>query len=205
MTFPQLRQLYFAHKGRGRTPLIDRFWQYLEVDSLRAFDKYVRRLSALSIKADFCLALDAYLRDLSLDFESLFARELRLDLESVQPLKHHLKKIMGKAALRRSFPDDHNVSHTRLIYDLNHSVVGVGFLMGGAESVEKQISEITRRETENFLVGEYGQVVYDDWLSHFVYGESLRSLALVRGVSHEAVRLRIRKARRGLAKFLRKG
>lgn len=204
MDLPKLKHLYF--RGVNRIALIEQFWMLLEVESLRAYHKYYRRLSNLSIKADFCLALDKWLRSADVPFEQAFAKELRLDLESVQPIKAHLKKIMGKGALRRSFPTDHNVSYTRLIFDLDytntHCKPPRALDRTDPRPIEDQVFVLMKDEVREYLLDNFGVSVYEDWLSHFVYGESLRSLASVRGVSHEAIRLRVRKAQLSLNNFL---
>lgn len=196
--FSTLKKRYFSPKYK-REELIDKFWILLDIPSSRALGKYRYRLDKLAVKADFCLALHKLLiQKLGTEcFEKLFAKELRTDYDDLQSIKHHFKKIEGRGNLKRNFPEDPNVSYTRLIFNLDYvnSRTKSPKILGKPESKNDQIMRLIQNELKECL-SKSDPPIYPTWISHFVHNQPLRSIAAEQGVSHEAIRLRLAKAQK---------
>ncbi len=202
--FVILKKRYFNPKY-SRERIVSKFWKFFDIPNSNPYNKYKFRLDKLAIKADFCLALHKFLHsDVEFEyFPQVFGRELRIDYDDIQNIKHHLKRIVGLTTLRRNFPEDHNVSFTKLIFDLDYmsNRKRPQKTLGRPDAINEQTLNLVKRELEESL--SHTKVpMFSTWMSYNVHGQSLRSIANEQNVTHEAVRLRLVKADKVVQKHL---
>lgn len=192
--FYELRELYLENENT-HPRLFDKFWEFFDASSHWVYNKYIRILSDLEIRADFCVAIDGVIREVPLGadlgclrdkFSKFFSAVVRQDREEKLGFRESLKKqLVKRRRFRSSDVPEGKLNNIRIMFGL--PALRIYEPIGCFNKIETLISDYDfqcgKKELEELVVGEFGEDRWEDWKSNVIHREPLQKIANFRNYS----------------------
>jgi len=172
-----MKWLYF-NKPRARAPLFEQFFDLFGFNNHWVCEKYGRYLSEIDLKGNFIIALDEFLRTdpaeevFVASFDACFAKQCRICMEMYRGLGYSIKKHM----VRSRHPNFKNQDRAKI--NNMRCVFGLSSIQYNSMRLYyEQELDLINNTVKDYLVKLYGEETYNDFISHYIYGESFEDIS----------------------------
>lgn len=191
--FYELRELYLENENT-HPRLFNKFWDFFDAQTHWVYTTYIRILTDLELRADFCVAIDGVIKEVPVGadlvnvrdaFSKNFSAVVRQDREEKLGFRESLKKQLCK---RRRFKSsdipEGKLNNIRIMFGL--PALRIYEPIGCFSKIDQLLSgyefDCGKKELKELVLGEFGEDRWEDWKSNVIYREPIRKIAKFRNV-----------------------
>ena len=201
--YESLRTLYLKNRN-NRLGVFARAFELFGFKDHWMVKDHLGKLSESDMMGDFLIALDVTFRtaeeDYFKEFNYNFCKEIRFDIEMNRGLHYSVKNKLRKGEKDKSVKglDKYDMKYFKAIYGLSN------IRYKPTSTMHEQELEMMSNTVRDFLVSNYGESVYQDCISHYVYGDSFEDLAYYdnNGITRQGMHWKLSRAWKAMKEYL---